>query len=147
MARAAGQLTEKLMCAPRVIVLCDGHPPSGTVPPLELLVLTTPLLDAPEELLVLPPLELVLTTPLLLAPLELPFSLASSSGGVTVPLPPLVLELHAAAVANPASVTIESSPARELKTRFMLRFSKCIKVEYPGPLPACQVANARRLVP
>jgi hypothetical protein len=128
-------------------VLCDGHPPSGTVPPLELLLV--PLLEPLEELLVVTPLELALTVPLLelTVPLELPLLAppSSSSGGVTVPLLP---ELHAAAAANPASATIESNPARELKTRFMLRFSKCIKVEYPGPLPGCpQDANARRLVP
>jgi hypothetical protein len=127
-------------------VSCEGHPPSApgwTAPLLEPPLLEPPLLLLEVPLLLGVPLldvPLLLGVPLLDVPLELglplelPLSLASSVslGGGVVEL----LLLHAAAADRPASVRIETRPARELKARFMMRFSRCRKVELPQDFPA-----------
>ena len=144
------------------MLICVGQPPSavfaivqappsaqemppspGTTGPLELPPpeLVVPLLEPGLPLLEPPPL-LPLLEPLPL-PLELLLSLASSSGGVVVPLLPPP-HATAAAATRPPIVTTENSPVRELKKRFMLRFSRMQKVEFLGQP---QVTNARRLVP
>jgi hypothetical protein len=127
-------------------------PPSPTAPlepaPLLLLLLVVPLeLPLGPELLPLGP-ELLPLGPELLPlglPELLPFPPPSSSsfGGGVVVLP----LLHAAAAANPASETIESNAVRELKERFMMRFSGCKNPVPGGPPRVPQATNARRLVP
>jgi hypothetical protein len=97
--------------------------------PLLLLLEPVPLLLLLEPVPLLPLLEGV---PLLeLPPLLELVPLSSSPGGATGP-PLLLLQATAVAAVSPLSATNENSP-RELKTRFMLRFSRCKDLSTRGP--------------